>query len=169
VQLQSSSRLSRAERELVKAAALDVVLSGALGDLGLSSASLNCRLTTPFEIRRLNRKFAGTDEATDVLAFPAVAATAGSDFRLPPSAADFIGDIVISVATAAEQAHVAGDDASAELRLLAVHGLLHLLGHDHHQTEPASRMTAATRQLLGQDASRRGVPAPRVPALLSKA
>jgi probable rRNA maturation factor len=169
VRLQLASVLSRAERDLVKAAALDALLIGALGDLHLTAASLNCRLTNPVEIRRLNRKFANHDEVTDVLAFPAVAAEGGGDFRIPPSETDFIGDIVISVATAAEQADLAGVDTAGELRLLAVHGLLHLLGHDHHQSEPASRMTTATRRLLSRDASRRGVPAPRVPALQSQA
>jgi probable rRNA maturation factor len=169
VRLHLAPVLSRAERDLVKAAALEALLTGALGDLELPAASLNCRLTDPLEIRRLNRKFANQDEVTDVLAFPAVAAEGGSDFLIPPSESDFIGDIVISVATAAQQAGLAGVDAAEELRLLAVHGLLHLLGHDHHQRVPASRMTTATRRLLSRDASRRGVPAPRVPALQSPA
>lgn len=169
MRLQLASVLSRAERDVVQASGLEALLTGALGDLELPAASVNCRLTNPLEIRRLNRKFANHDEVTDVLAFPAVAAEGGSDFRIPPSETDFIGDIVISVATASEQADRAGVDAAAELRLLAVHGLLHLLGHDHHQSGQASLMTTATRRLLGRDASRRGVPAPRVPALYSQA
>ncbi|MGC2207887.1 MAG: rRNA maturation RNase YbeY [Candidatus Dormiibacterota bacterium] len=164
-----ASALSRAERDLVKAAALDALLSGALVDLELPAANLNCRLTDPLEIRRLNRRFANQDEVTDVLAFAAVGEEGAPGFQIPPSEADFLGDIVISVATAAEQADLAGVDAASEIRLLAVHGLLHLLGHDHHQPEPASRMTAATRRLLSRDASRRGVPAPRVPALQAQA
>ncbi|MGA8206798.1 MAG: rRNA maturation RNase YbeY [Candidatus Dormiibacterota bacterium] len=167
MRLQLASVLSRAEQNLVKAAALDALLRGALGDLDLTAASVNCRLTNPREIRRLNRKFANHDEVTDVLAFPALAAEGGIDFPIPPTEADFLGDIVISVATAAEQADLTGVEAAAELRLLAVHGLLHLLGHDHHQSGAASRMTTATRRLLGRDASRRGVPVPRVPALHS--
>lgn len=169
MRLQLASALSKAERDLVKAAALDALLSGALADLELSAASLNCRLTDPLEIRRLNRTFANRDEVTDVLAFAAAAVEDGRDFQIPASETDLIGDIVISVATAAEQADLAGVDAAAELRLLAVHGLLHLLGHDHNQPEPASRMTIATRRLLSRDASRRGVPAPRVPALQAQA
>ena len=157
----SSSGLSKADRDLVRAAAVDTVLSGALGDLGLSSASVNCRLTTSFEVRRLNREFAGSDQTTDVLAFPA-AASPDSQFLLPPSEEHFLGDIVISVRTAASQAEAAGDDPPAELRLLAVHGLLHLLGHDHRERGPAARMTSATRRLLEGDAFRRGVPAPLV-------
>jgi probable rRNA maturation factor len=169
VRLQQASVLSRAERDLVKAAALDALLSGALADLELTAASLNCRLTDPLEIRRLNHTFANQDEVTDVLAFAAVAVEGGRDFVIPSSEMDFIGDIVISVATAAERAGLARVDAAAELRLLAIHGLLHLLGHDHHQPASASRMTTATRRLLSRDASRRGVPAPRVPALKAQA
>jgi len=169
VQVQLSSSLTTAERALVKSAALEDLLTGALGDLGQAAVSVNCRLADPREVRRLNRKFADHDETTDVLAFPALNAEGGGDFRLPPSEINFLGDIVISVATAAEQAHLAGVDAAAELRLLAVHGLLHLLGHDHHQAAPAARMTSATRRLLSRDASRRGIPAPAVPALQSQA
>ena len=72
------------------------------------------------------------DAPTDVLAFPA------DD---PPR----VGDIAISV----ERAMVQGvADPAAELRLLAVHGLLHCLGHDHHEAAPARRMTELTRALL---------------------
>jgi probable rRNA maturation factor len=169
VRLQLASVLSRAERDLAKAAGLDALLTGVLADLELPAASLNCRLTDPLEIRRLNRRFADQDEVTDVLAFAAVAAEGDRGFQIPATETDFIGDIVISVATAADQAELAGVDVATELRLLAVHGLLHLLGHDHHQPAPARRMTTATRRLLSLDASRRGTPAPKVPALQSQA
>ncbi len=169
MRVQLSSSLTREERALAKTAALQDLLTGALRDLGLPAGSVNCRLANPLEVRRLNRKFAGHDKTTDVLAFPALAAEVGAAFRLPPSETNFIGDIVISVATAVEQAQLAGVDAAAELRLLAVHGLLHLVGHDHHLPEPAARMTSATRRLLSRDASRRGVPAPAVPTLPTQA
>jgi probable rRNA maturation factor len=169
VQVQLSSSLTRAERALVKAAALEDLLVGALADLRLPAANVNCRLANPLEVRRLNRKFADHDETTDVLAFPAVAAEGNGDFRVPPSETNFMGDIVISVATAAEQAQLAGVDAAAELRLLAVHGLLHLVGHDHNEPDGAARMTSTTRRLLSRDARRRGVAAPAVPALKTQA
>jgi probable rRNA maturation factor len=169
VQLQLSSSLTRAERALVKSAALEDLLIGALADLGLAAVSVNCRLANPREVRRLNRKFADHDETTDVLAFPARAGEGAGDFLMPPSEANFIGDIVISVATAVEQAPEGGGDAAAELRLLAVHALLHLLGHDHDRSAQAARMTAATRRLLARDASRRGLSAPAVPQLPTQA
>ncbi|HVB13740.1 MAG TPA: rRNA maturation RNase YbeY [Candidatus Dormibacteraeota bacterium] len=156
--------LSQADRELASEAELDLLLTGALGDLELGAAGVNCRLTTPREVRRLNREFAGLDRTTDVLAFPA-RASRGGDFLLPASEEGFLGDLVISVRTAVLQAEVAGSDPVAELRLLAVHGLLHLLGHDHGEPGPAAHMTRATQQLLGRDAARRGGSAPLVPQL----
>jgi len=89
------------------------------------------RLTNDAELRDLNERFLGVDAPTDVLAFPA-------------GERDRVGDVAISVERALGQA----PDGIAELRLLAVHGLLHCLGHDHALPEPAAVMTAATRMLL---------------------
>ena len=94
-------------------------------------ASLCVRLTGDAELRDLNARFLGTDAPTDVLAFPT-----GERAR--------VGDVAISVERAIAQA----SDGASELRLLAVHGLLHCLGHDHALPEPAAAMTAATRMLL---------------------
>jgi probable rRNA maturation factor len=164
-----SRRLTEAERRLAVDADLRGLLAGAVLDLGLEGASVSCRMTTPAELRRLNRRFADRDEVTDVLAFPAGEATPGSGFQMPPGHLPLLGDLVISVGTAAHQAEDLGQDPGGELRLLAVHGLLHLLGHDHHQAEEAELMTASTRDLLGRDAARRGLQPPQVPALLAPA
>jgi probable rRNA maturation factor len=96
-----------------------------------SRAGLSLRLTNDAELRDLNGRFLGNDAPTDVLAFPA-------DDR------GRVGDVAISVERALAQA----PDGPAELRLLAVHGLLHCLGHDHAEPGPAARMTAMTRELL---------------------
>lgn len=165
VEVEFSSHLASADFELARDVDLVGLLERALHDLGLEGSAVSCRLLTADEVRRLNQRFAGLDEATDVLAFPAAEAEPGSGFQMPPGASALLGDIVISVETAVAQATAAGDDAPSELRLLAVHGLLHLLGHDHDLPSAAERMTAATRQLLARDAARRGVVPPRVPAL----
>ena len=94
--------------------------------------SLTVRLADDAELRALNARFLGVDAPTDVLAFPAD----------EPGRA---GDIAISVERAIAQG---ADDPAAELRLLAVHGLLHCLGHDHGAPEEAAAMTAWTRRLL---------------------
>ncbi len=71
-------------------------------------------------MRRLNRRYAGNDRATDVLSFPA------------DGPAGALGDIAIATGVARRQARNAGHSYARELRTLALHGLLHLLGHDHH-------------------------------------
>jgi probable rRNA maturation factor len=98
-------------------------------------ASLVVRLTGDSELRRLNAAFLDDDAPTDVLAFPA-------------DDGDRVGDIAISVERALAQC----EDGVAELRLLAVHGLLHCLGHDHASAADAAMMTAATRRLLPEQA-----------------
>jgi len=112
--------------------------------LGLPSrASLTVRVTDDSELRQLNLRFAGLDEPTDVLAFP------GGD-SLPSLAlgARRVGDIAISVERAAAQ----NAQVAAELRLLAVHGLLHCIGFDHRDAAGAAAMTEQTRRLLpGED------------------
>jgi probable rRNA maturation factor len=81
-------------------------------------------------IRRLNAGFRGVDEATDVLSFPA---RSPGDPR-PPGRGRLpatLGDIAISLDTARRQARREGHGLDVELRVLALHGLLHLLGYDH--------------------------------------
>ena len=98
-------------------------------------ASLTVRLTGDAELADLNARFRGVEGATDVLAFPA-------------EEPGHVGDVAISVDRALGQA----EDGVAELRLLAVHGLLHCLGHDHADPAGAAEMTAETRRLLPDQA-----------------
>ncbi len=72
------------------------------------------------EMRRLNRRFAGNDRVTDVLSFPSGGVEGG------------LGDIAIATGVARRQAREAGHTYGEELRVLGLHGLLHLLGYDHH-------------------------------------
>ena len=78
------------------------------------------------EMRALNAEHRALDEVTDVLAFP----LDGRD-ELPPGLERQLGDVVVCIAQAARQAAEAGLAPHAEVRTLVVHGLLHLLGHDH--------------------------------------
>jgi len=75
-------------------------------------------LVTDAVMRRLNRQYRGADTATDVLSFPA-------------DAPDFLGDLAIARGVAARQARAQGHSTRVEIRVLALHGLLHLLGYDH--------------------------------------
>lgn len=83
-------------------------------------------LTTDPAIRRLNRQFRGKNKATDVLSFPAEAAFPGM-----AAAAQIAGDLAISVPTALRQATEQGHPLSTEVKVLILHGLLHLAGYDH--------------------------------------
>jgi probable rRNA maturation factor len=108
----------------------------------------DCLVAGDAELRRLNREFRGKDYATDVLSFPAPAgmekALVASRKRLGPgdksgtraSRADrgvrpTLGDIAISLARARAQARAFGHTTESEIRILILHGLLHLLGMDH--------------------------------------
>ena len=81
-------------------------------------------ITTDRRIRALNRQWRGVDKTTDVLSFPA-----GDG----PESALHLGDVVIARETAARQAREEGHPVATELRVLALHGLLHLLGYDHER------------------------------------
>jgi probable rRNA maturation factor len=78
-------------------------------------------LTSDAAIRKLNRQFRHKDKATDVLSFPAEGI----------GAEEIAGDLAISVATARRQAAEQGHSLSTEIKVLILHGLLHLAGHDH--------------------------------------
>jgi probable rRNA maturation factor len=90
--------------------------------------------------RSLNLQFAGEDRATDVLSFPD--GTAGDE------GLRYFGDVVIAVPVAQAQAEAEGHGLTDELALLAVHGVLHLLGHDHARAAERRRMEAAQAEIL---------------------
>jgi len=118
-------------------------LRTALHRLGRSRSSATLVFTDDDEIRALNREFRGLDRATDVLSFHMQELAGETD---PAGDRVFLGDIVISVQTARRRAgriHLGG-----ELERLAVHGLCHLFGHDHHHPGQSSRMRALEKQLL---------------------
>ena len=82
------------------------------------------------EVRKLNLRFRGKDQATDVLSFPAVSnVVAGNESRA--------GDIVISAARARAQAREHGHSAADEIKILMLHGILHLAGMDHERDNGA--------------------------------
>ena len=103
--------------------------------------NLSVVLTDNRRLHKLNRDYLGVDAPTDVLSFPA----SESD---PETGARYIGDILISVPYAAKGAKLAGNSLEAELQLLVVHGVLHLLGHDHAKPKDKSKMWKAQAQIL---------------------
>jgi probable rRNA maturation factor len=83
--------------------------------------------------RTLNRQYRGRDYATDVLSFPALTSDPRSPIPDRRPGGRYLGDIVIARGLARRQARQVGHDEPTELRVLALHGLLHLLGYDHER------------------------------------
>lgn len=94
-------------------------------------------------IAPLNRQWRSKDGPTDVLSFPQIDPAAGV-----PVEPGLLGDVVISLDTAQRQADELGHPVEQEVRILLVHGVSHLLGHTHHDTEDTPRMLALEARLL---------------------
>ena len=100
--------------------------SSARGDVAIA-------LVSDARMRTLNRRFRRKDYPTDVLSFPADSA--------------MLGDLVIATGVAKRQAREAGHSYQTELRVLALHGLLHLLGYDHEDPDDRGRMKRTEERL----------------------
>ncbi len=96
-----------------------------------ASGEVTVALVGDRQIRSLNRRFRALDRVTDVLAFPVDGAGAAPDPWPRASGPRYLGDIVIATDRARRQAQAEGHSLTTELRVLALHGLLHLLGYDH--------------------------------------
>ena len=110
--------------------------------LHLSGVELSVLLTTDSAIRELNRTWRRKDRPTDVLSFPSGEPPGG------PAGPRQLGDVILSLDTARRQARAHGRTLASELDLYLAHGLLHLLGHDHHRPAEARRMGALEARLL---------------------
>lgn len=102
----------------------------------VAEAAVTIVFTDDAGIRDLNARFRDMDRVTDVLAFP----LRDED--------GYLGDVIISLERARAQAPRFQNDPEAELARLIVHGLLHLLGYDHHRPQDGRRMKAAERRAL---------------------
>jgi probable rRNA maturation factor len=92
-------------------------------------------------LHHLNRDYLGVDAPTDVLSFPA----SETD---PETGRRYLGDILLSVSRAETQASAAGHPLVDEARLLVVHGVLHLLGHDHAEVDEKAKMWKVQGEVL---------------------
>ena len=135
-------------------------------------------LVTDARIRNLNRRFRHVDESTDVLSFaddsvsfsprswgPTPTSSRAAASRRARAAGALAnseqraanGDIVIATGVARRQAKEAGHSLQAELRVLALHGLLHLLGYDHHSRDDRGRMARVEARLRRKGGLRAGL------------
>lgn len=106
-----------------------------------TGGTLTVVLSDDAHVRELNREYLGIDEPTDVLSFP-------SDEKDPDTDQTYLGDVIISIPQARLQAQAAGHSIEAEIQLLIVHGVLHLLGHDHGDPPSKDRMWTAQGEVL---------------------
>ena len=104
---------------------------------------LSIVLTDDAQIQALNRDYRGYDKPTDVLSFEA-------HERDPETGTLYLGDIIISMERAAAQAEQGGHLLLAEIQLLVVHGVLHLLGHDHAEAEEKAKMWNDQAEILAR-------------------
>ena len=111
-----------------------------LGRVGVQRGEVGVLVCDDATIRHLNSHFRRKDRATDVLSFPG-----GFD---QPDGPPYLGDIAISLETAARQAVEAGVELEREMQLLLLHGLLHLCGYDHEADD--GEMEALEARLRGE-------------------
>jgi probable rRNA maturation factor len=124
-------RLKTDARKLLKAA-------------GEEHAALSLSLVDDREIAQLNRQHRGKDRATDVLSFPLYEPQELRRARMPER---MLGDVVISVDTARRQAAEYDAPLQNEINRLLIHGILHVLGHDHEDAAERAAMEAEERRL----------------------
>jgi probable rRNA maturation factor len=119
---------------------------------GLPRAEVNVMLTDDAGIHEMNRAYRGYDRATDVLSFAQnEAVPAAPSLTAAADAPQLLGDVVISVDTALRQAAANEISLDRELALLAVHGLLHLLGYEDESEAGAALMREREREILGME------------------
>ena len=115
--------LNRQRKHTVRAKTFERLLGELVRRYRRGQAEVTLSFVGERAIRTLNRKWMKKDRPTDVLSFPL-----GDK---GPDGTFYLGDIVIAVPVAARQARAKGHSLDRELRLLAIHGYLHLLGYDH--------------------------------------
>lgn len=121
--------------------AIRAACAAAISGEGVSGpVILTLTVTDDDEIHRINLQHRNVDRATDVLSFPLVDGT--DSFALPPGMPRELGDVIVSYPRAVAQADEYGHSVERELTYLVVHGVLHILGHDHEIPEEQAIMRA---------------------------
>ena len=144
-------QIEAAYSPLVSAAYLRAVVEATLRHEEVAAGEVTVVISGDELLHQLNREYRGIDAPTDVLSFAAQEEGEGETaFVSAPEAAGYLGDVVISFPTAQRQAEAAGQPTLAELGLLAVHGVLHLLGYDHADEEEEAEMWARQAAILAE-------------------
>jgi probable rRNA maturation factor len=149
--------LNRQRRVRVRLDALDEFFRRAAALLRLPADAATICLVTDAKIAEWNRVYRGKNSPTDVLSFPVANRSRnghGATPRMPQRARAiekmYLGDVAIAPAVAQRNARAAGRSFDQEMRILALHGLLHLMGYDHETDDGAmDRLEARLRRKLG--------------------
>ena len=143
VDVQTAPRFAgKVDAELLRRVAAEALRrEGVEGEIALSVV-----ITYDEAVRELNRQFRDVDAPTDVLAF---GTGEEGDFVTAPGEQAYLGDVVISYPRAVAQAEEYGHSVNRELALLAVHGVLHLLGYDNVDEAERMKMGARQNEILG--------------------
>ena len=129
-------------RKLLEKSRFELAANETLRALGYDNLlSVVVKLTGDREIQKLNKLYRGIDKSTDVLSFE-------NEYTDPENGEHYLGDIMISVETAATQAEAHGNTLQHEIEMLLVHGILHLAGHDHANKKERAQMAALQDQVL---------------------
>lgn len=126
---------------------VEKAVAAALGEAGAApeaGSELSVVFTDDAHIRTLNAGWRNKDKPTNVLSFPASPVKIGHE--LPP----MLGDVVLAAETVAREAELEGKPLGHHITHLVVHGVLHLLGHDHEEETEAERMEALERAALAR-------------------
>ncbi len=138
IQIDEQFQIDISAEQLTKAA------TQALAACGKTDATVTIVVTTDETVQSLNRQFRGIDAPTDVLSF---ATETDDDFFTPPET-PYLGDIIIAAPVAQRQAAVMGHTPADEMMLLTIHGVLHLLGYDHHTPAEKTEMWRKQAEIL---------------------
>jgi len=128
--------------------AYEAFLVKALGALGAEDWEVSVTLTGDDTIRNLNRKWRRRDEATDVLSFESEPEDDPTAPNRPPRGRGCYGDLVISMETLAVNGAYFGVEPQEELQRVSVHGLMHLMGWDHHGNDASEPMLVHQEAIL---------------------
>jgi probable rRNA maturation factor len=130
------ARGSRVDARMLRTRAQQVLRA-----VGQAGAELSLSLVDDDEMADINRAYRGIDRPTDVLSFSLLDGE-GAEHR-----GHLLGDVVIGIETAARQARERHRGLDQEIARLLIHGVLHLVGHDHEESEEAKAMRAEERRL----------------------
>ncbi len=140
--------------ELLSAELEDAIRRAAAESLQYEEFDEDCEISVSIvdnaEIRQINKQFRNMDKATDVLSFPMLTFEEGEEAEVNENDEIILGDIIISMERAREQAEEYGHSLKREIAFLTAHSMLHLLGHDHMEPKEEAEMFRRQKEILLQ-------------------